>query len=275
MNKHIIATAVAFTIALVSSFSSLAQSRIDRIVKDLEKAHDVEVTYTERRDPKTKKLIKQSIILSGNSRKQYDQLWDAFEQERSNSVSVTKTRNRSFIIKFQDKNVQSSYVLSESGGSSWSLVVTKRDNNCDDRDLSFNDFDFDFDFDFGDFAFNGLEGLGSLGELGELGKLGELGNLKDLDKLNDLNGLNADDFNGDVTVYDSEGNVIYKSKSNSSKGNSRTIIKSNAKSAAKSGAKSKSHSKSTSTSISINGSNSVRTVTTSDNGKTTTTTYYL
>lgn len=264
MNKYFITVVTAFVVAIVASFSCPAQARIDRIIKDLEKAQDVVVTYTERRDPKTKKMIKQSIILNGNSKKQCDMLWSAFEQERDNSVSVTKTRNRSFIIKFQDKNNESSYVLSVSG-TSWSLVVSKRNNDAPDDDLSWNEWGFNFDGN--DFAFNSLDGLGSLGELNKLEGLSEL---------NELN-FNEGDLNGDVTVYDSEGNVIYRSKSNSSKDNTKTIIKSGTKSSAKSGAKSKSRSKSKSksTSISVNGSNSVRTVTTSNDGKTTTTTYYL
>ena len=265
MNKCFVTVVTAFVVAIVASFSCPAQARIDRIIKDLEKAQDVVVTYTERRDPKSKKMIKQSIILNGNSKKQCDMLWSAFEQERDNSVSVTMTRNRSFIIKFQDKNNESSYVLSVSG-TSWSLVVSKRSNDASDDDLSFNEWGFNFDGN--DFAFNSLDGLGSLGELN---------NLDGLSELNELNGLNIDSLNGDVTVYDSEGNVIYRSKSNSSKDNTKTIIKSSAKSSAKSAAKSKSRSKSKSksTSISVNGSNSVRTVTTSNDGKTTTTTYYL
>lgn len=260
MNKHIITVAMAFIVAIVSSVSCFAQARIDRIVKDLEKAQDVEVTYTERRDPKTKKLIKQSIILNGNNKKQYEMLWSAFEQERDNSVSVTKTRNRSFIIKFQDKYNESSYVLSVSV-STWSLVVTKRAAGASNDDMSWNGWEFNFDGN--DFAFNSLD---------ELGSLGELNNLEGLSELNELN-FNGGDLNGDVTVYDSEGNVIYRSKSNSSKDNTKTIIKSSTKSSAKS--KSRSKSKSKSTSISVNGSNSVRTVTTSNDGKTTTTTYYL
>ncbi|MDE5567759.1 MAG: DUF5024 domain-containing protein [Muribaculaceae bacterium] len=264
MNKYFVTVVTAFVVAIVASFSCPAQARIDRIIKDLEKAQDVVVTYTERRDPKSKKMIKQSIILNGNSKKQCEMLWSAFEQERDNSVSVTKTRNRSFIIKFQDKNNESSYVLSVSG-TSWSLVVTKRAAGASNDDMSWNEWEFNFDGN--DFAFNSLDGLGALGELN---------NLEGLSELNELN-FNEGDLNGDVTVYDSDGNVIYRSKSNSSKGNTKTIIKSSAKSSAKSAAKSKSRSKSKSksTSISVNGSNSVRTVTTSNDGKTTTTTYYL
>lgn len=288
MNKHIITVTFAFVLAAVSAFSSFAQARIDRLVKDLEKASDVEVTYTERRDPKTKKLIKQSIILSGNSKKQYEQLWNAFEQERDNSVSVTKTRNRSFVIKFQDKNTHSSYVLSGSG-TTWSLVVTKRDPNASDDNYSYNGFDFNgFDFDYDGFAFNDLSRLGELEGLDGI-NLDELNNL-DFSGLNEqLKGLDErinGEINGNVTVYDSNGNVIYKnnsSSSESSKNKTKAAAKSAAKSAAKTAAKSaaksasspRSKSKSTSISISNSNSNSVRTVTTSSDGKTTTTVYQL
>lgn len=264
MNKSFITVILAFVVSVVASFSGNAQGRIDRIVEELEKSQGVEVTYTERRDPKTKKLIKQSIILSGNSKKQYEQLWQAFEHERANSVSVVKNRNRSFIIKFQDKNNRSSYALSISG-TDWSLLVTKKNNDASsDDDWSLTELDSN------DLAFNSLDGLGSLADLNDLN------DLKGLVHLN--SGIKIGDLGGNVTVYDSEGNVIYKSSSESSKNSNETIVinpsaKSSAKSAAKSKSRAKSNSKSTS--ISVNGSNSVRTVTTSNDGKTTTTTYYL
>lgn len=73
------------------------------------------MTYTEHRDPKTKKITKQNTILNGTNKSQADKLWKAFENERQNSVRVTKTRDQSFIIKFQDNKYSSSYVLTVSG----------------------------------------------------------------------------------------------------------------------------------------------------------------
>ncbi len=179
-----------FLLFAAASVQLFAQDRIDRIVKDLESDANVQVTYTEHRNPKNKSIVKQSTILNGNSKSQAERLWAAFEKERENSVSVTKTRNQSFVIKFVSKKYRSSYVLSVSG-SSWSLVISK--NPVDGDETSSVDFDFDF------------SGLNALSSLDELNCLGEL---------NQLNGLGdriAGCINGNVTVYDNNGNVIFKS----------------------------------------------------------------
>ena len=84
MNRYFITVVTAFVVAIVASFSCPAQARIDRIIKDLEKAQDVVVTYTERRDPKSKKMIKQSIIINGNCKKQGEILGTAFDKKRHN-----------------------------------------------------------------------------------------------------------------------------------------------------------------------------------------------
>ncbi len=75
--------------------------------------------------------------------------------------------------------------------------------------------------------------------------------LKLLDGLKSLSNININNIDGDVTVYDGEGNVIYKSKST------------------KSGKSVKSKSKSTSTKIRRSGRRTVTTyTTTNDNGTT-------
>ncbi len=233
MNNRFITTLLTLIAVVASSVNISAQANIDRLVRDLEKEQNVQVTYTEHRNPKTKKIIKQNTILNGNSESQARKLWKAFESERQNSVKVTKTRDTSFIITFQDSKYKSNYVLSVNG-TSWSLVITKREPS--DRD----DISYNVDIDFGDLdnlCFNG----------GEL----NLEQLKLLDGLKSLSNININNIDGDVTVYDGEGNVIYKSKST------------------KSGKLVKSKSMSTSTKIRRSGRRTVTTyTTTNDNGTT-------
>ena len=191
MNNRFITTLLTLIAVVASSVNISAQANIDRLVRDLEKEQNVQVTYTEHRNPKTKKIIKQNTILNGNSESQARKLWKAFESERQNSVKVTKTRDTSFIITFQDSKYKSNYVLSVNG-TSWSLVITKREPS--DRD----DISYNVDIDFGDLdnlCFNG----------GEL----NLEQLKLLDGLKSLSNININNIDG-------EGNVIYKSKSTKS-----------------------------------------------------------
>ncbi len=228
MNNRFITTLLTLIAVVASSVNISAQANIDRLVRDLEKEQNVQVTYTEHRNPKTKKIIKQNTILNGNSESQARKLWKAFESERQNSVKVTKTRDTSFIITFQDSKYKSNYVLSVNG-TSWSLVITKREPS--DRD----DISYNVDIDFGDLdnlCFNG----------GEL----NLEQLKLLDGLKSLSNININ-----INNIDGEGNVIYKSKST------------------KSGKLVKSKSKSTSTKIRRSGRRTVTTyTTTNDNGTT-------
>lgn len=252
MYTRIITLAVTLIITLLSSFSVLAQARIDRLVKEFEKERDVQVTYTERRDPKTKKLIKQSIILNGNKKTMADKLWEAFEHERTNSVSVTKTRDSSFVIKFEDNNTVSSYVLSVSNNN-WSLVISKKGHEDDD------------DWPLSSSYIRGLDDLClNLDGLDRLENLDSGLNIEALEALDGLDNLNLNNISGNVTVYDSNGNIIYRSTDNAS-GRSKKDSKK---------AKSKSKSKSTSKSISKNGKTKTVTTTTVD-GRTVSTTQYL
>lgn len=241
MNNHFIAIFLAVITAFAASVTSSAQASIDRLVSEFEKDQNVQVTYTEHRNPKTKKITKQNTVLNGNSSSQAAKLWKAFENERQNSVRVTKTRNQSFIIKFQDSKYSSSYVLTVNG-SAWSLVVTKREPTEDGDDVSF----------IGDIDLSGLDGLCL--NLDALKALDGLDNLNSLESLGELNNLNIKNINGNVTVYDGDGNVIYQSTKNKAKSSSK------AKSRKQSGSKSKS--KSSSNSLSRSGNTIVKTMTT-------------
>lgn len=225
MKTTILSRIIALGIIMLASLPIMAQGRIDKLVNQLEKKAGVTVTYTENRNPKTKKIVKQSTILSGNNTKDADALWQAFEGERENSVKIVKTRNESFIIKFEDKNYQSSYVLSVHGGN-WSLVISKHCPGFEDDSSLSSNFDFS-GFDFSDLDLERLETLEALNSLGTL------------------------KLSGDVLVYDKDGNVIYQSQTSDKRNNPD-------------GKRSKkSRSKSTSTSISRSGNgSSVRTVTT-------------
>ncbi len=233
MKSTIITRLLVIVFAVIAAFSAGAQGRIDKLVNQLEKKTGVTVTYTENRNPKTKKIVKQSTILNGNSSKDAEALWQAFEAERVNSIKVVKTRNESFVIKFEDKNYVSSYILSVQGGN-WSLVISKKSPDGD----GFNDLSFDFDFDGCDFS--GLS-------------LNSLESLDGLDALEALDGLKSLDIDGNVKVY-KDGKLFYESpKTKKSKKSS-----------------SKSKSKSTSTSVTSGGKVTQTITTTTDDGNTVT-----
>lgn len=124
-NKHL-RIIIAVCLATFCVITGSAQAAIQKIVDQLEKEKDISVTYSERRNPSTKKIVSQSTYLSGRNRADADKLWKAFEEERKNSVSVTKERNSSFIIKFEDKEYTASYILSITQNNSWTLVISRK-----------------------------------------------------------------------------------------------------------------------------------------------------
>ena len=250
MNNRFITKAATVLIAIITSFSAFAQSRIDKEIARLEKDSNVEVTYTERRNPGNKKLIKQSIILNGNNKAQAENLWNAFEAERVNSVSVTKQRDKSFIMKFEDKQYHSSYVLTVNG-TNWSLVVTKREPDAD------NNFSFNYELDdLNDF---------NLADLGNLGQLSDLSN-----SLLQLNDFELDTDGNIKSFRDAEGNVYISNTSSDNeiddaiKKSVKSVVNSATKEAAKAASKAASKSK----------SNIKRTVTTTSKDGTVITTSY-
>lgn len=249
LSKTIFATIIMICAAVTAS----AQSKIDKLVGQLEKKSDVQVTYTENRDPQIKKITKQSTILSGHNENDAQKLWRAFEEERSNSVSITKTRNTSFIIKFQDNNYVSSYVLSiGEDRKSWSLVISKKSAKDESSISIWHNDELDR---LAEFDLNGLDNLEALKGLERLEDLEGLEALKNLEKLNDLDFPSDFDLSSQtsVKVYDNDGNLIYESGSND---HSKSVDKKSKKSKAR---KSSSKSVSISTSSSNGKTNNSRT----------------
>ena len=106
MTRKLILTLATALIA----FMAQAQSTIDQVVNDLEKASDVDVTYTERRTAKKHKLYRVTTIINFNNDAYYRKLAKAFEDEREKSVSAVKTRDQR-TYKFVDSKGTSSYTL--------------------------------------------------------------------------------------------------------------------------------------------------------------------
>ena len=94
---------VAFAVAFMVSFlfSGHAQSAIEKVVKQLESVKEADITYSERRDPSTKKIIKSSRIITFKSDYYAQRLEEAFEKERENAISSTRGKNY-YLYKFTD-----------------------------------------------------------------------------------------------------------------------------------------------------------------------------
>ncbi len=131
---------LALLLAAVT-FAAGAQSRIDRVLNDLEKQADVETTYSERRTMKKHELYRTTTMMTFTRQEYYNKLAKAFEEERSNAVSAIKNSGQR-TYRFEDKKSQSSYTLTSSDGKytvvkSWSLkdVDDEAYNDLDDNEM--------------------------------------------------------------------------------------------------------------------------------------------
>lgn len=101
---------IALIIALCAP-ALAAQSKIDKVMKDMEGKKDVKVTYIERRSPKSHKLYRETMILDFSSDSYYEKLAKAFNDERKNAVKASLSNNGMYIFEFEDDNNESRYVL--------------------------------------------------------------------------------------------------------------------------------------------------------------------
>lgn len=231
MHKSAFFRIIVFAALLVFSSAGLsAQSKIDKLIEELESKSDVETTYTEHRTRSKKKLYKISRVLTFTDDRYYTKAQKAFESERANSISAVKQQNL-YSYKFSDKNGTCSYTLTKGkpvrmgpnkGTCTYTLVMAWKSRNADEEednnDMSDNTSG-NSNEDQSDMAGidgividsdgtvrglstsdpDGLEELSNLGELADLSKLGELGILANLDKFKNLD---------EVIDFEELGNLI-------------------------------------------------------------------
>lgn len=127
-------TIISAIALLCIAISASAQARIDKYIEDMEKRPDVETTYTERRAPRKKKLVRISRIMNFQNPKYYQQLIKAFEDERDNTVSASKT-DKMMTYRFENNKGTSTYSLTWSQGYSapYTLVMSWRSQDADDQ----------------------------------------------------------------------------------------------------------------------------------------------
>lgn len=128
---------IIILLAVATYIGAFAQSRIDKVIADLENKNDVETTYSERRTAKKHKLYRITTVLNFNNENYYKRLAKAFEDEREKAVSAVKSNNTR-TYKFVDDKGTSSYTLtrnsvvkswrsSEDNGDDEGRIVTGAD----------------------------------------------------------------------------------------------------------------------------------------------------
>lgn len=107
------------------SLSASAQARIDRVIERLEELDGVSVTYTEKRNPKTKKIYKSSKVITFSDASMAKQLMEAMKQERENAIEISQVNKSINMLKFGDNDTYTRYTLMNDG-KSWTITVVLR-----------------------------------------------------------------------------------------------------------------------------------------------------
>lgn len=95
---------------LACSMSAYAQSNLAAIAKSLENGQSADVSYSEKRNPQTKKLVSTSLIVGVPDNK-IQEVKNAFEKDRPNSTSFSKVGANVMNISFSDDEASTTYVL--------------------------------------------------------------------------------------------------------------------------------------------------------------------
>lgn len=114
---------LAIAIAAISLSSTATNPRIDKVIKELEKTKNVELTFTEKRDPETHEVTYSSYLIKFDNESKAKELTELFEKERSNSIEANKSSN-AYSLTFIADGIKSTYVLMK-GPKIWSLTVNK------------------------------------------------------------------------------------------------------------------------------------------------------
>lgn len=122
---------IASVLLLCAAMPAFSQARIDKEIERMERIRDVETLYTEKREPKKKKLLVTSRIFNFSNSSLYDCLNRAFEAERPNSVSAMKTKTQ-MTYSFQDSKGVSTYTLTNNNGQYVLIMKWVSKENPDD-----------------------------------------------------------------------------------------------------------------------------------------------
>lgn len=232
--KRILLTVI---IALVTATGISAQSKIDEIVSKLKNDNNLDVIFTEKRDPKSKQILVQTVSITGKDKAIAQKLWDAFEKEQENAISITRVRKQTFSLFFRAKNSKAEYILNRT--NDWFRLNISRKNNSNkgsDEIASVTTDDMTYIFD-NNMAINierpdGIDHIEILQDPEFIQNLKNLENpkgLEDLENLKDLEGLKMLCPNSDITVTISNGKDV-KTYRNWSKSKSSSKSKSKSKS---------------------------------------------
>ncbi len=117
---------VLAAVIMFSATNLSAQDKIDNLIQQIINNKRSEVTYSETRDPSTKKITESSHIINSTDRNMFSKLREAIEAERKNSVNYSQVGDGIITISFVNDNISSTYSLIRDDDGSWMLSANKQ-----------------------------------------------------------------------------------------------------------------------------------------------------
>ena len=119
---------ISLILCLLAPIASYAQGSLSNIVESIEDSNQVSnVMYREKRDPRTRKVVRSTRLIVFSDAKLAKRLISAIKKERPNAVNYQASNERTsavYCIDFNDnKGNFSRYSLIQEGGKRWTLSV--------------------------------------------------------------------------------------------------------------------------------------------------------
>lgn len=157
---------LTLAIPLASVLSLSAQKAIDDEIARLEKRSDVQVYYTEKRNPATKKIYKESKTIIMSTTLPVKRIKAAFDRERENSTEATRSKGGIQSMTFRTKDTKAEYNLVENQNGAVLTVERKEYSRYPKGDGYIIIDGKKMDFSGGEFNdITSLDGLEQLGQL--------------------------------------------------------------------------------------------------------------
>lgn len=128
--KHLKVIFIAIA-AACATLSVSAQSHIESVITQMENSKGATVTYTEKRDPKTKKPYKSTKVITISDKNLIQKLQQALKRDEPNAVEIIRVNDNFSTLKFIDNGIKSEYSVSKTvddgpWDGSWTIIITKR-----------------------------------------------------------------------------------------------------------------------------------------------------
>lgn len=126
MSTNTLLCAITASAIVLTAMQASAQKKIDDIIQNILDNKQYDVTYSERRDPQSRKIVESSHIINSSDRNLFKKLRQAFQDERKQSVNYSQVGNDIITITFVEGSTTSTYSLIRDDDESWMLSANKQ-----------------------------------------------------------------------------------------------------------------------------------------------------